>query len=48
MDVNYLKLIPMPKVLTIKDLNDLDDEELASVIELRNPVKLQDEAPKAA
>lgn len=39
-----LKRVPLHKALTIKDLEDLDDAELASVIELRSPVKSEDEA----
>jgi hypothetical protein len=39
-----LKRVPLHKALTIKDLKDLDDAELASVIELQTPVKSEDEA----
>ena len=39
-----LKRVPMHKILTIKDLENLDNEALKAVIEAENPLKLDNEA----
>ena len=39
-----LKMVPIHKALTIKDLEDLDNAELKAVIEAENPLKLDHEA----
>jgi hypothetical protein len=39
-----LKRVPIHKALTIKDLEDLDNEALKAVIEAEIPVKLEHEA----
>ena len=39
-----LKGIPMPKVLTIQELKDLDDPGLKAIYEASDPVKSRDEA----
>lgn len=41
---DILNTAPLPKILTIKDLEDLDNEALKAVIEAENPLKLGDEA----
>jgi len=36
---DILKMVPPPKVLSIRDLEDLDDADLKAVIEAEIPVK---------
>lgn len=42
--LGFLTAVPGPKVLTIQDLEDLDNAELRAVHEAQTPVKLGDEA----
>jgi len=42
--LDFLQAVPAPKVLSIRDLDDLDNAELKAVHEAQTPVKLRDEA----
>jgi hypothetical protein len=41
---DILRAVPAPKILTIQDLNDLDNADLKAVHEAQTPVKSRDEA----